>query len=115
MFKCISIRNKLFILPLLLAIAMLGELSLVITSLQQNHDDALILNIAGRQRMLIKKFSAEELYKSDANNQHFPSVLNADKTAELFEISLKALQHGGPSYQDLSMTKKNYTPRPLPF
>jgi len=106
MLKSISIRNKLFILPLLLAIAMIGEVLLVTTSLQQSHADASIINIAGRQRMLTKKYAAEELYKADMQNDNFPAILVADKTVELFQVSLDALAKGGKTYTDLGMTKE---------
>lgn len=116
MLKSISLRNKLLVLPLLLAITMISEVSLVIISLQQNHDDAVIINIAGRQRMLTKKFSAEELYRGDTRYQNLPAILNADKTAKLYETSLDALINGGSTYSDLAMKqtieipKANYQP-----
>lgn len=113
MLKSISIRKKLFILPLLLAVAMMGEVVLVTTSLQQNHADALIVNIAGRQRMLTKKYSAEELYRSDRKDQAFPSLLSADKTAALYQSALKALQQGGQTYADLGMQQAIELPAPV--
>ncbi|MEI6893514.1 MAG: methyl-accepting chemotaxis protein [Colwellia sp.] len=112
MFQSISIRIKLFAFPLLFAVAMMGEVILVTTSLQQNNADALIVNIAGRQRMLTKKFSAEELYKKDLQRQSFPSILNADKTADLYRVSLAALQQGGETYSDLAMKKAIILPKP---
>ncbi|MGY5452344.1 methyl-accepting chemotaxis protein [Agarivorans sp. MS3-6] len=112
MLSSISIRYKLLVLPLLLAVAMLGEVVLVTSSLQQNNADALIVNIAGRQRMLTKKFSAEELYRSSAKEQQFPSILNADKTVELYQHSLQALQQGGQTYADLGLKKAINLPAP---
>jgi len=113
MLKSISIRKKLFILPLLLAIAMMGEVLLVTTSLQQNQADALIVNIAGRQRMLTKKFSAEELYRSNRKDQALPGLLSAEKTAALYQSALKALQQGGQTYADLSMQQAIQLPAPI--
>ncbi|WP_220718751.1 methyl-accepting chemotaxis protein [Agarivorans litoreus] len=112
MLKSISIRKKLFVLPLLLAAAMMGEVILVTSSLQQNHDDAQIVNIAGRQRMLTKKFSAEELYRSKLQDQQFPAILNADKTVKLYEASLNALINGGQTYADLGLKKTINLPQP---
>jgi len=112
MLKSISIRKKLFILPLLLALAMMGEVLLVTTSLQQNNADAKIVNIAGRQRMLTKKFSAEELFRSQQQDQALPSILSADKTVALYETSLKALVHGGQTYADLGMNNPINLPAP---
>ncbi|MEI6896359.1 MAG: methyl-accepting chemotaxis protein [Psychromonas sp.] len=112
MFNTVSIRTKLFVLPLLFTIAMMGEVILVTTSLQQNNADALIVNVAGRQRMLTKKFSAEELYRKDAHTESIPSILNADKTVDLYQLSLKALQQGGQTYSNLAMTKAIHLPTP---
>jgi len=92
---------------------MFGEVILVTSSLQQNHADTLIVNIAGRQRMLIKKYSAEELYRADVKNSHFPTVIHADKTALLFQKSLNALREGGETYADLSLSKSIFLPTPL--
>ncbi len=112
MFHSISIRTKLFVLPLLFAIAMTGEVLLVTISLQQNHADVLVVNIAGRQRMLTKKYSAEELYRKDVHTDHIPTILNSEKTIELYLTSLKALRHGGETYSDLAMTKAIQLPTP---
>ncbi|GGB21353.1 methyl-accepting chemotaxis protein [Agarivorans gilvus] len=112
MFKSISIRKKLFILPLLLALAMMGEVLLVTTSLQQNNADAQIVNIAGRQRMLTKKFSAEELFRSQQQGQDLPGILSADKTVALYETSLNALIRGGKTYADLGMNNAINLPAP---
>lgn len=117
MLKSLSLRHKLFVLPVLLVLTMVAEVALVITSLQQNHDDAVIMNIAGRQRMLTKKFSAEELYRGDTRYQNLPAALNADKTAKLYETSLQALISGGKTYSDLAMKKSIQLPKAnyLPF
>ncbi|MEE1674166.1 methyl-accepting chemotaxis protein [Agarivorans aestuarii] len=112
MLKSMSIRKKLFVLPLLLAAAMMGEVILVTSSLKQNHDDAQIVNIAGRQRMLTKKFSAEELYRSQLQGQQFPAILSADNTVELYEASLSALIRGGQTYADLGLKKPISLPKP---
>ncbi|WP_406610644.1 methyl-accepting chemotaxis protein [Agarivorans sp. JK6] len=112
MLKSISIRKKLFVLPLLLAAAMMGEVILVTSSLQQNHDDAQIVNIAGRQRMLTKKYSAEELHRSYLKEQEFPGILSADNTVKLYEDSLSALMRGGQTYADLGLKQPINLPAP---
>ncbi|WP_411992272.1 methyl-accepting chemotaxis protein [Agarivorans sp. DSG3-1] len=112
MLSSISIRKKLFVLPVLLAAAMLGEVILVTSSLKQNHADALIVNVAGRQRMLTKKFSAEELFRSTQKDQQLPGLLAADKTVALYQQSLKALLQGGRTFSDIGMTSAIELPRP---
>lgn len=111
MLNSLSIRKKLIFLPAALAIAMLCEVALIHFSLQQNKADALIINIAGRQRMLTKKFSAEVLYQSQFAEQRLPSQINAKHTVRLYEQSLNALIYGGRSYSDLGMQKPITIPK----
>ncbi|MFM2477277.1 methyl-accepting chemotaxis protein [Celerinatantimonas sp. MCCC 1A17872] len=105
--KVLSIRTKLIILATVLTLTMLAVVALVWISLQDNQANAQIINIAGRQRMLTKKFSAEQLYAalSRSPNQQTVSALGMDNTQQLYEVSLNALQNGGQTYLDLGMSK----------
>ena len=111
MLNSLSIRNKLITLPVILALAMLCEVALVNYSLQQNKADAQIMNLAGRQRMLTKKFSAEMLFRAEFEGQDLPGLLTADKTIALYEQTLRALLHGGQTYTDLGMTQPITLPK----
>lgn len=110
--KSISIRNKLIALPVFFAIALLSMVGLEYYSLSQNHDDATVINVAGRQRMLTKKFSAEELARVTVGESALANALVAGKTADLYQTSLDALLKGGTTYADLGMTKPIQLPTP---
>ncbi|CAG9295125.1 methyl-accepting chemotaxis protein [Celerinatantimonas diazotrophica] len=105
--KVLPIRTKLIILATVLTLTMLAVVALVWISLQNNQANAQIINIAGRQRMLTKKFSAEQLYAalSRSPNQQTVKALGMDNTQRLYEVSLKALQNGGQTYLDLGLKK----------
>jgi len=74
-------------------------------TLYQQKSDGLVINIAGRQRMLTQKFTKEFfLALQDQSGDPRQSPLLA-KTRELFEVSLAALQRGGTTFLDLGMQK----------
>lgn len=109
--KVFSIRTKMITLACLLGLAMVVVVVTVWLSLRQNSSDAHIIDIAGRQRMLTKKFATEQLYKvvtppSTATVQ----AMAMDNTEALYLQSLKALAQGGQTYRDLTMK----TPIDLP-
>ncbi|ABR30216.1 hypothetical protein SU69_01810 [Thermosipho melanesiensis] len=62
--------------------------------------DALIVNLAGRQRMLTQKMSKEALIVSHGEVSYKEKLT---KTLKLFEITLYALRDGGKTYTDLTM------------
>ncbi|MFM2486788.1 methyl-accepting chemotaxis protein [Celerinatantimonas yamalensis] len=111
--KVLSIRTKLIILTGILSAVLLGVICMVWLSLQHSHANAQIINIAGRQRMLTKKFSAEQLYQalSKTPNQQLSGVLGIANTEKLYEVSLTALLKGGKTYTDLALKQ----PITLPF
>ncbi len=76
--------------------------------------DALVINLAGRQRMLTQKMSKEALAVSSGLSRDEYKV-KLEKTAKLFDITLKALMDGGTTYSDLGMTKEvTLPPAPTP-
>ncbi len=69
-------------------------------TLFQQKRDGLIVNIAGRQRMLTQKFTKEfflSLQKGNGRSQL------TERTRKLFDVSLTALQSGGKTFKDVSM------------
>ena len=74
----------------------------VVNTLEQQRLDGQVINIAGRQRMLIQKFTKEVFLQQIlvSNNQK-----PFEKTAQLFSLSLRALSRGGDTFADLGMTK----------
>jgi diguanylate cyclase (GGDEF)-like protein len=81
-------------------IALLGALffvgiSVVVTlwGLDAQRDDALLINLAGRQRMLIQQMALESLDVQIADNPTSRQMLH--EAADLFEQTLNALTYGG--------------------
>ncbi len=65
--------------------------------------DSLVVNVAGRQRMLSQKMTKESLLLL---SQYADKIKKEDiqKTVHLFEISLEALINGGETFADLGQT-----------
>ncbi|HFQ89667.1 MAG TPA: HAMP domain-containing protein, partial [Desulfobulbus sp.] len=76
-------------------------------TLFRQKSDGLVINIAGRQRMLTQKFTKEFFLSlalpgekaGDADRSRM------DKTRRLFELSLAALTDGGETFMDLGLTR----------
>ena len=81
----------------------------LITNMQKRQDhDGIVINLAGRQRMLSQKMTKEallfakgEISKSDLIN-----------TVEVFDKTLNALVHGGKAPLDLNQSKSTVLPLP---
>jgi len=83
--------------------------------LKRQSDDGLIVNLAGRQRMLTQKMTKESAQIVNAAHDH-----NEAQVAQLqellrgsmrvFELTLYALKDGGPAPLDLDMTHMRQTP-----
>ncbi|MCP4713375.1 MAG: methyl-accepting chemotaxis protein [Planctomycetes bacterium] len=71
--------------------------------------DGLVINLAGRQRMLSQKFT-KEFYDALSTGQEKSDEAPFYKTAQLFETTLQALRKGGPAYLDLAMTNQTTVP-----
>ncbi len=71
-------------------------------TLFQQKNDGLVINIAGRQRMLTQKFSKEFFLTLPQGKERSELM---EKTGRLFDVSLKALSTGGSTYKDAGMSK----------
>lgn len=101
----ISLKQKLALLALFSAAVWGGILLTVQWSMSQQNDDALIIDIAGRQRMLTKKFALETVYLAQDGSAQTAKQWGAANTQQLYEVSLKALLNGGKTFRDPQMTK----------
>ncbi len=99
-FKNLSIKWKLVLLASMYSSILLGVLFYTVAQLSENKSDALIINVAGRQRMLNQRYVKEILLDS-MGSQTDPS-----KTKSIFMDSRKALRDGG----DIDMGKKRMLP-----
>ncbi|MFM2481481.1 methyl-accepting chemotaxis protein [Celerinatantimonas sp. YJH-8] len=110
--KVLSIRAKMILLAVLLGLAMIIVVAAVWISLKQNNLNAEVINIAGRQRMLTKKFATEQLYQAlGSPHQQTQQALTMAQTEPLYKLSLQALQQGGTTYLDLTMTQAIKLPK----
>ena len=91
--KMHSIRARLVLL--LIAFAALAAVVFGTTfwSLETQKQDALVINLAGRQRMLLQQMQREAAQIPQSGHLFFASSLR--EAATVFEQTLNALQHGG--------------------
>ncbi|MCP4472820.1 MAG: hypothetical protein GY815_19445, partial [Gammaproteobacteria bacterium] len=54
--KNLSVKQKLFMLPLFFSAILIGIVSYTVFTLNQQKADSTVINLAGRQRMLTQKF-----------------------------------------------------------
>jgi methyl-accepting chemotaxis protein len=102
MIKQLSVKWQITLLSASFILISLFTTYSVVHTLDQQRLDSQIVNIAGRQRMLVQKFTKEVfLQKILGNNNHKPF----EKTGDLFSLSLAALNDGGNTFADLSMSK----------
>jgi methyl-accepting chemotaxis protein len=73
----------------------------VISTVNQQNLDGQVINIAGRQRMLLQKMAKEYF----VHHVQPDSGINLDETKRLFVLSLDALMNGGETFTDLQMTQ----------
>ncbi|WP_375748326.1 methyl-accepting chemotaxis protein [Vibrio sp. HN007] len=104
-FANFSVKRKLQILTLLFIAVISGLVSYTVISLAQQKNDGLVINIAGRQRMLSQKLTKEFMLALHVANQQNskPELSSIENTKKLFDVSLDALTSGGRTYLDLGM------------
>lgn len=61
-----------------------------------SENDALVINIAGRQRMLSQKMSKESLIIHNENGSNSTNLINVNNSISLFDISHNGLRYGNP-------------------
>ncbi len=89
--KISSISQKIKVLGALLIVLMISVISTTIYLNQQNEKDALIINIAGKQRMLTQKMSKNIFYIYYSTNKDFYELNTA---VDEFIEGLNILRHG---------------------
>lgn len=110
----INLKLKLITLSFGAIILTMFLSTLYISNKQKN--DGLVINLAGRQRMLTQKMTKElYLFSISSTQKDGSSKLNADKvrsTMQVFSMSLSALKNSGkaPLSLDLENTKYRYCP-----
>jgi len=83
--------------------------------LQRQADDGLLVNLAGRQRMLTQKMAKESVQLANAANQGNSGQAKAEaekltQTMRVFEMTLLALKDGGAAPINLDATRVRQSP-----
>ncbi len=94
-----------FFMQFIVAISLVGIV--LYMQVKQEHD-SLVINLAGRQRMLSQKITKEILLLSEG---HLSSE-NVVNTINIFDDTLNSLYHGGRAPLDLAQTKFAELPKP---
>ncbi len=114
-----SMKNKIIGPVLLLSLIIMGMFLITWGTVSGQRDDGLLINLAGRQRMLTQKMTKEFLVFTDAlsktgkiDEKH---VSRVKATMEIFSLTLKALTYGGnaPVSLDLSHGRFRLCPRAM--
>ncbi|KUJ00520.1 methyl-accepting chemotaxis protein [Vibrio sp. MEBiC08052] len=101
----VSLKRILQMLTLFFVIVITGLVSYTVIALNLQKNDSLVINIAGRERMLSQKITKEfflALQQATLTNKA-PDLSKINATQKLFEVSLEALNKGGQTYLDLTM------------
>ncbi|WNJ96594.1 methyl-accepting chemotaxis protein [Vibrio ruber] len=101
----VSLKRILQMLALFFVLVITGLVSYTVIALKQQKNDTLVINIAGRERMLSQKITKEfflALQHATLTNKS-PDLSTINTTQKLFEVSLEALNKGGQTYLDLTM------------
>jgi len=83
--------------------------------LKRQSDDALVVNLAGRERMLTQKMTKEGAQLVNAAHEGNQAVVATQRdqlqnTMRVFEMTLLALKDGGPAPLNLEMTRMRQLP-----
>ncbi len=103
----LSVKKKIRVLNIFFLAVITAMVAYTSLTLFRQKSDGLVINIAGRQRMLTQKFTKEFFLSlalpgekaADADRSQM------DKTRRLFELSLAALTDGGETFMDLGLTR----------
>jgi len=103
-----KVSTKLYVGILLQFIVAITSVLLVLNMQNKQASDSVIINLAGRQRMLSQKISKEILlFSTDAI-----SAENVKATINIFDSTLKGLTYGGEVPLDLKQTEFKVLPEP---
>lgn len=103
----LTVSKKLLTLTLLFLSILTSIVFYTTSTLNTQKSDGATINIAGRQRMLVQKFT-KEFFLAVQQAQISATELDHSqrvKTQQLFDKSLNALKDGGSTFLDLNMTK----------
>jgi nitrate/nitrite-specific signal transduction histidine kinase len=100
--------TKLYLAIFMQFIVSISLVSILLYMQAKQKHDSLVINLAGRQRMLSQKITKEILLFSEG----YLSSENIANTIDVFRNTLKSLNHGGKAPLDLAQTQFAELPRP---
>ncbi len=103
-----KVSTKLYLAVFMQFIVTISLVSMLLYMQAKQKHDSLVINLAGRQRMLSQKMTKEILLFSEG---YLSSEKIAD-TIDVFRNTLKSLNHGGKAPLDLAQTQFAELPRP---
>lgn len=101
------VSNRLLLSFITYLLLLVGVVSATAVVLRRQHDDGLVVNLSGRQRMLTQRMTHQLLTyasKVDAGIDPTEARNRVKGTMRVFETTLMALIEGGPAPTDLQMT-----------
>ncbi|WP_076588241.1 methyl-accepting chemotaxis protein [Vibrio ostreicida] len=101
----LSVTHRLLAIFVVFIVTIVLVATDVILTLEKNKQDGTVINVAGRQRMLTKKFASEVMLSIYEGHKSQHAQLNYENTIKLYEVSLRALKNGGQTFSDLTMNK----------
>jgi methyl-accepting chemotaxis protein len=107
-----KIKTKLIVSTLGLSLIILGMFTMTWLVVKQQETDALVINLAGRQRMLTQKLTKEVLVwwrlQGKGDQAQSQALAGLRQTMEVFTKTLTALKDGGPAPLSLDLQKTAY-------
>ncbi len=103
-----KVSTKLYIAVFMQFIVTISLVSMLLYMQAKQKHDSLVINLAGRQRMLSQKMTKEILLFSEG----YLSSEKIANTIDVFRNTLKSLNHGGKAPLDLAQTQFAELPRP---
>jgi nitrate/nitrite-specific signal transduction histidine kinase len=94
-------------------VLLLGVVSATVFVLRRQHDDGLVVNLSGRQRMLTQRMTHQLLTyaaKVERGADSLDAKERVHRTMRVFETTLNALSDGGPAPIDLQMASFREAP-----
>lgn len=86
----LSIGQQLIVMVSVFILTLGGILAYTFSTIKNLEFDAIVLDVAGRQRMMIQRYLNEILLTSEGNPKEF------SRTQKILDQSIKALMNGGP-------------------
>jgi len=111
------IKQKLPLISSGLSLIILIMFLMTYSVTNDQEDDGLVINLAGRQRMLSQKMTKELLHfyiqQKDTNSSDTKFTSHVRQTMQVFDITLKALTNSGkaPLALDLNNTEYRHCPK----